>query len=120
MKKLILPAVAFHLLLATPAPAAIKQSVSPEKRVAESELVVTTAVWGSGNKVADVTKRVAELLASDAREFFARKSSLQVDPWPYRTKALAILYRYDGRNHLFVVQGGDKVTHQMLVENAKR
>jgi hypothetical protein len=119
MKKLILTGVALFLLLPVP-PLSAAITLAPKAKTEDNGLVVTSALFGSGRKVADVTKRVTELLAAEPREFFAKASSLRVDPWPYRTKALAILYRYEGKNCLFVVQGGDKVSYKILVENATR
>src|SRR5215213_10250237 len=99
----IIPAAITLLLLLSPASAAIARRTTPDNNRERDGLVITSALFGSGKKVADVTKRVAELLDGDAKEFFARANSLKADPWPYRTKALAILYRYQGKDHLFVV-----------------
>jgi hypothetical protein len=120
MKRITVLAITLLLLLVLPISAAITRKAKPDSISEQNELVVTAARFGSGTKVADVTKRVAELLSTGPKEFFANANFLQVDPWPYRTKALAILYRYQGKDHLFVVQGGDKVTYEMLVKNGQR
>jgi hypothetical protein len=102
------------LMMALPAPAAIS-SDSPKE-----EIVVTSALFGSGTKVADVTKRVAELLRSESAGFAARGDWLRADPLPYKSKALVIVYIYKGRHCLFLVSGGGKVSYDLLVENAER
>jgi len=87
--------------------------------VEDRELLITIAMFGSGRKVAVVAKRVTELLASEPKEFFANAAALKADLWPYRRKALATLYRFPGKDPLFVVQGEDRVTYKMLVDNKR-
>jgi hypothetical protein len=83
------------------------------------KIVITKAVWGSGVKAVDVTKRVAELLHSEANGFSARGEWLKVDPMPYKAKALAIAYDYKGKHYLFVTASTQKVSNELLIENAK-
>jgi len=111
---LLIVAAAIYLLTARPVPAVIS-SDSPKE-----EIVVTSALFGSGTKVADVTKRVAELLRSEPGGFAARGDWLRADPLPYKSKALVIVYNYKGRHCLFLVSGGAKISYELLVENAER
>lgn len=84
------------------------------------QIVVTSALFGNGIKIADVTKRVAELLRSEQKGFSARGDWLRADPIPYKIKALVITYEYKGKQCTYLVPGGEKVSYELLIANAER
>jgi hypothetical protein len=102
------------LLMAHDALAALSSN-SPKEPI-----VVTSALFGNRTKVADVTQRVSELLRSEPSGFAARGDWLRADPIPYKIKALVIVYNYKGKHCMFLVPGGEKVSYELLVENAER
>ena len=104
--------------LLTPTASAAISSGSPS--TATGEILVATALFGSGTKVANVTKRVVELLHSDPDGFSARADWLRADPIPYKSKALVIAYDYKGKHRLFVTPAGERVSYKLLVANAER
>lgn len=83
------------------------------------KIVVTKALFGSGLKVADVTRRVADLLHSEPNGFSARGDWLGDDPVPYKGKALVIAYDYKGKHYMSVTVSTQKVSYQLLIDNAK-
>jgi hypothetical protein len=105
---------AICLLIAGLAPAALHDS-SPKV-----EITVTSALFGNGTKIADVTRRVEELLKTEPDGFAARADWLRADPNPYRSKAFVITYDYKGKHCTFLIPAGEKVSYKRLVENAER
>lgn len=91
-----------------------------DDNAAGPKIVVTRALFGSGLNTVDVTKRVAELLDSEPDGFAARADWLRSDPAPAKAKALAITYDYKGRHYLFVTVWKEKLTKELLIENAKK
>ena len=61
-----------------------------------AKLLVISAVYGSGDKFADVTYRVNDLLRDPETVFWARPQWLGADPTPGWNKALVIVYEHDG------------------------
>ena len=85
------------------------------------ELLVISAVYGSGISFADVTNRVdPELLHQPNVEFFARPEWLHADPTPGWNKALVIVYEINGHRHIFTAGEGGKVSEEQLVDLAKK
>lgn len=82
------------------------------------DLEVVSARFAAGTNAADVTARVIELLHRESGGFAARADWLKVDPAPYKSKTLVIIYNYGGRQNLFSVAGGEKVSYDLLVANA--
>jgi hypothetical protein len=111
---ILIGAAAICLLIAGMAPAALHND--PPK----GEIVVTSALFGNGIKVADVTQRVSELLNTEPGGFSARGDWLRADPIPYKIKAFVIAYDYKGKHYMFLIPGGEKVSYKRLVENAER
>ncbi len=91
-----------------------------DEDAAGPKIVVTRALFGSGLNTVDVTKRVKELLESEPEGFSARADWLRNDPAPAKPKALAIIYDYRGKHCLFVTAWKEKVTKEILIENAKK
>ncbi len=81
-----------------------------------SDLLILSAVYGSGSDFADVTDRVNDLLHQPGVEFFTRPEWLHADPKPGWNKALVIVYEYKGRRHFFVAGEGDRVTAGLLIK----
>jgi hypothetical protein len=80
-----------------------------------ADLLIISAVYGSGTKFADVTYRVNDLLRQPGVEFFARPEWLKVDPTPGWNKALVIVYEVRGQRHNFTAGEGGKVSAQLLL-----
>jgi hypothetical protein len=85
-----------------------------------ANLLVISAVYGSGVHFADVTYRVNDLLHQPSVEFFARPEWLQADPTPGWNKALVIVYEFKGRRHVFTTGEGGRVNLDLLIEQAKK
>jgi hypothetical protein len=85
-----------------------------------SKVVVTRALFGSGLKVQDVTQRVVDLLRTEPNGFSVRTDWLRDDPAPGKPKALAITYDYKGKHYLFVTASKEKVSNEILIENARK
>lgn len=85
-----------------------------------AELLVISAVYGSGTSYADVTYRVNELVHQPGVEFFARPEWLQADPTPGWNKVLVIVYEHRKQRSIFSCGEGGRVNAAILIENAKR
>jgi hypothetical protein len=83
-------------------------------------LIVISAVYGSGDKYADVTGRVNDLLRDPRAYFWAKPAWLQADPAPGWNKALVVVYELDGRRRIFSTGEGGTVSVGRLLENAER
>lgn len=57
------------------------------------------AMWGSGQRNADVTLRLKELVEKQRTPFFVNPTTLQADPIPYWRKSLWIAFIKDGVRH---------------------
>lgn len=80
-----------------------------------ADLLIISAVYGSGTKFADVTYRVNDLLRQPDVEFFARPEWLNADPTPGWNKALVIVYEIDGKRSTFAASEGGKVSAALLL-----
>jgi hypothetical protein len=85
-----------------------------------SDLLLISAVYGSGTRYADVTYRVNDLLHQPAVEFYASPEWLQTDPTPGWNKALVIVYEFKGRRRTFATGEGGRVSAGVLLEEAKK
>ena len=70
-----------------------------------------------GDRVADVTARVIELLHSQPDGFIVNAQSLGTDPKPGKGKLLTIDYDYKGHAFTLIISAGKKVSYQTLLEN---
>jgi hypothetical protein len=89
-----------------------------EARASDSEsakLLLISAVYGSGDKFADVTYRVNDLLRDPETVFWARPQWLGADPTPGWNKALVIVYEHDGRRKVFTTGEGGEVGVERLI-----
>lgn len=124
MKRQYLFGVACSILLATGCAtnqSAPKTSYRPPA-AAESpsaNLLVISAVYGSGIHFADVTYRVNDLLHQPEVEFFARPEWLKADPTPGWNKALVIVYEHKGQRRIFTSGEGGRVNIDILLEAKK-
>jgi hypothetical protein len=85
-----------------------------------ADLLLISAVYGSGTRYADVTYRVNDLIHQPAVEFHARPDWLQADPTPGWNKALVIVYEVRGRRRTFTTGEGGRVSAEILLEEAKK
>ena len=85
---------------------------------ASADLLVISAVYGSGTSFADVTYRVNEMIHQPSVEFFARPEWLRADPTPGWNKALVIVYEFKGQRHTFTCGEGGRVSAEILIQEA--
>lgn len=87
---------------------------------ATDDLLVISAVYGSGTSFADVTDRVREMIHEPTAEFFVRPEWLHADPTPYWNKALVIVYEFKGKRHTFTRGEGGGVSREILIQEATK
>lgn len=87
---------------------------------AAAELLVISAVYGSGTAYADVTYRVNDMLHQPGVEFFARPEWLRADPTPGWNKALVIVYEFKGQRCTFTCGEGGRVSASILIDQAMK
>jgi len=106
----------------TTLPRASSPAARPPAAVASAsaDLLIISAVYGSGTGYADVTYRVNDLLHQPDIEFFARPEWLQTDPTPGWNKALVIIYEFKGQRRTFTCGEGGRVSAGILIEEAKK
>jgi hypothetical protein len=85
-----------------------------------ANLLILSAVYGSGTHFADVTYRVNDLLHQPGVEFFARPEWLHADPTPGWNKALVIVYEFKGRRQIFTTGEGGKVNVELLLKRHRK
>jgi hypothetical protein len=124
MKTLFLVSIAAMLLTpgcATQPPRSSNPTRPPTAVASPSpQLLVISAVYGSGTKFADVTYRVNEILHQPGVEFFARPEWLHADPTPGWNKALVIVYEFKGQRRIFTTGEGGKVSIEQLLEQPNK
>lgn len=86
---------------------------------ARNNILVLSAAYGSGDKFADVTYRVNDLLRDPETVFWAKPRWLGADPTPGWNKALVIVYEHEGRRRIFSTGEGGEVSAARLSEAAK-
>lgn len=84
-----------------------------------ADLLLISAVYGSGTHYNDVSYRVNDLLHQSGVEFFARPEWLNTDPTPGWNKALIIVYEVKGRRRTFVAGEGGRVSAEILLHHAR-
>jgi hypothetical protein len=123
MKSLSLLAISACLLIAggctTPPHPVAKPGRPAPAASAAANLLIISAVYGSGAKFDDVTYRVNDLVHQPEVEFFARPEWLVADPTPGWNKALVIVYEFKGQRHTFTTGEGGRVSAEILIEAAK-
>ena len=95
-------------------PRAARVNASPAEK-----LLVISAVYGSGDKFADVTYRVNDLLRDADTVFWAKPNWLGADPTPGWNKALVIVYEHDGQRRTFSTGEGGEVSVARLLGEIK-
>lgn len=85
-----------------------------------ARLLVISAVYGSGDKFADVTYRVNDLLREPKAYFWAKPEWLEADPTPGWNKALVIVYEWNGRRQVFSTGEGGTVSVARLRANVEK
>jgi len=116
---------------ASPSPSKVPPAQSPPAKSrsfhrsapavpAADDLLVISAVYGSGTSFADVTGRVREMIHQPTAEFFARPEWLHADPTPYWNKALVIVYEFKGKRHTFTSGEGGRVSREILIQEAAK
>jgi hypothetical protein len=85
---------------------------------AAANVLIISAVYGSGAKFDDVTYRVNDLVHQPEVEFFARPEWLATDPTPGWNKALVIVYEFKGQRRTFTTGEGGRVSAEILIEAA--
>lgn len=124
MKTLPLLAFSICLLLsvgcATPRHTSKKPGHPATTASASANVLVISAVYGSGTKFDDVTYRVNDLVHQPEVEFFARPEWLDTDPTPGWNKALVIVYEFKGQRHTFTTGEGGRVSATILIDAAKQ
>jgi hypothetical protein len=85
-----------------------------------ANLLIISAIYGSGSNFADVTYRVNDLIHQPGVEFFARPEWLHADPTPGWNKALVIVYEFKGRRQIFTTGEGGKVNADLLIHPAAK
>lgn len=83
---------------------------------ASADLLVISAVYGSGSSFADVTYRVNDMIHQASVEFFARPEWLRADPTPGWNKALVIVYEFKGQRRIFTCGEGGRVSADILIQ----
>lgn len=97
-----------------PGSTAALPAVAPSGRTVR-DVVILSAVFGTGSTFVDVADRVAELLRTEPQGFTARSDWLRVDdPVPYKNKALVITYRHRGQERTFLATGDQRVSYDLL------
>ncbi|HEY1683802.1 MAG TPA: hypothetical protein VGG19_03485 [Tepidisphaeraceae bacterium] len=85
-----------------------------------NDVILISAVYGSGVKFADVTARVDLLLHRPNSAFYAHPEWLGTDPTPGWNKVLVIVYELQGRRRLFTAGEGGKVSQELLIHPMKK
>ena len=123
MKRLQLLTIGVGLLLVagctTPRHTTKKPGRPATAASASANLLIISAVYGSGKKFDDVTYRVNDLVHQPEVEFFARPEWLATDPTPGWNKALVIAYEFKGQRRSFTTGEGGRVSADILIEAAK-
>ena len=78
-----------------PPPVPVKAVLNPTRWPVQ----IVYAMWGSGDRNADVTLRLKELVEKQRTTFAVNPSTLQADPIPYWRKSLWIAFIKDGVRH---------------------
>ena len=88
----------------------------PAPPPAQTPIKLLSAVYGSGDKFADVTDRVRALFNEPGATFSARPCWLGADPTPGWNKALVIIHETNGQRRLFSTGEGGEVSAALLVK----
>ncbi|HWC61470.1 MAG TPA: hypothetical protein VHC44_17390 [Verrucomicrobiae bacterium] len=104
----------------SPSARSVSPATSGATRLAQSDLKIISAVYGSGKTFVDVTQRVDDLLNQLPKGFRARPARMLVNPTPNTTMSLVIVYQYKGQQHTLTKGQRGRVSIQILQEAANR
>lgn len=77
---------------------------------------VVSAVYGSGDKFADVTDRVKTILDEPGAQFYVKPHWLGADPTQGWNKTLVIVYQFEGKRRIFTTGEGGAVSAELLAK----
>jgi outer membrane lipoprotein-sorting protein len=86
----------------------------------DSDIVLLSAEFGMGEKIADVTARVGKLLCSPPERFIVSAQSLGTDPLPGKKKRLVIRYEYRGATNTLTQSAGHLMSREALSLDADK
>lgn len=104
---------------ATPRHTSQKPGLPAAAASSSANVLIISAVYGSGIKFADVTYRVNDLVHQPEVEFFARPEWLDTDPTPGWNKALVIVYEFKGQRRTYTTGEGGRVSAAILRDAAQ-
>jgi hypothetical protein len=81
----------------------------------KADLSIVSAVYGSGDRLCDVTDRVKAILDEPGAQFTAKSYWLGQDPNADGTKSLIIVYQTAGKRQVFSCREGGVVDAQLLL-----
>ncbi|HEY5163190.1 MAG TPA: DUF3395 domain-containing protein [Terriglobales bacterium] len=73
----------------------------------QSNLQITRARYGAGNRTSDVTSRLNSQIQGDQLNFQVNNDSMGGDPAPGQAKTLTVQYALDGQTNQVVINEGD-------------
>ncbi|WP_050024625.1 hypothetical protein [Verrucomicrobium sp. BvORR034] len=92
--------------------------LSPAAKTRHTDVLIISAVFGSGARFADVTARVNGLVHQPEVAFLANPKWLETDPHPGRKKTLVIVYDFKGKRHVFSTGEDVRVNAETLAHHA--
>jgi hypothetical protein len=84
------------------------------------ELIIISAVYGSGSHFTDVTERVQKRLHTNDSEFYVNPEWLKADPIPGWNKELIITYKYASQRETYNAGENARITYKILLDYAKK
>ena len=95
-----------------------KFELTPAAKSRHTDILIVSAVYGSGASFADVTARVNGLIHQPEVSFAAKPQWLEADPTPGWNKTLVIVYDFNGRRQVFTTGEGGRVNADILATHA--
>ncbi|WP_038163886.1 hypothetical protein [Verrucomicrobium sp. BvORR106] len=92
--------------------------LSPAAKTRHTDVLIISAVYGSGARFADVTARVNGLVHQPEVAFLANPQWLETDPHPGRKKTLVVVYDFKGKRHVFSTGEDVRVNAESLARHA--
>ncbi|HSJ04015.1 MAG: hypothetical protein ACAI34_16265 [Verrucomicrobium sp.] len=93
-------------------------TLTPATKSRHGDILVISAVYGSGANFADVTARVNGLVHQPDIDFAAKPEWLKADPTPGWNKALVIVYDFAGKRQIYTTGEGGRVNADILASHA--
>lgn len=92
--------------------------LSPAAKTRHTDVLIISAVYGSGARFADVTARVNGLVHQPEVAFLANPQWLETDPNPGRKKTLVIVYDFKGKRHVYSTGEVGRLNAETLANHA--